>query len=203
MNKEIPMLRVKDADLDAVVKFLTSQLLGDSRMRATHACVLMVLPLPEAALESSPPPGLTEREYSVLRGVADGRSNAQMAGELNTTVGSIKGTVQSLFRKLGVHTNRRSALVRAAVDSVLSRAVSEPMEPQSNLTEVESAVLDGLRQRRTNREIAHLLQLPEITIKAAVRGICGKLGLTTRKQLTQYLLRDGTGSRITSADSPH
>jgi DNA-binding CsgD family transcriptional regulator len=54
--------------------------------------------------------GLTERRYYILQGVAAGRSNAQLARELNTTVGSVKGTVQSLFLKLEVRApTKRSA----------------------------------------------------------------------------------------------
>src|ERR1700733_3618521 len=141
-DMEIPILRVKDADLEAVVRFLRSQLFGDSRAHSTHACVLMWVPLeassPSPATIEANPLGLTQREYSVLKGVAEGRSNAEIAGELNTTVGSIKGTVQSLFRKFGVRVNRRSALVRAAVESGQPREISGPVDPQSRLTQVES-----------------------------------------------------------------
>jgi DNA-binding NarL/FixJ family response regulator len=198
MSKEIPILRVTDADLDAVVEFLRSQLLGDSRTRATHACVLMLLPLYETtpstlamegvtASQSAPSLGLTPPELSTLKGVVDGRSNAQIARELNTTVVSVKGVEQSLFRKLGVRPKRRSALVRAVIDTAPSRPVSDPLEPYSRLTPAESSVLGGVGQGCTNREIAHRLKIPEIAVKAAIRGICAKVGATNRRQFERYV----------------
>jgi DNA-binding NarL/FixJ family response regulator len=110
ISKDLSMLQVKEADIEAVVRFLKSELLDDSRVRA-HARVLLLLPIraappPHAALSSADVNAaqfscsLTQRELSVLKGVANGLSNAQIARELNSTVGSIKGAVQTLFRKL-------------------------------------------------------------------------------------------------------
>jgi DNA-binding NarL/FixJ family response regulator len=195
------MLLVQHADLDAVVSFLKSNLLGDQRTSATHACVLMLLPLQvpppvislTGALDPSAlPPGLTARESSVLQAVVNGRTNAQIARELNTTVGSIKGTVQSLFRKLGVSVKRRSALVRAAMGGTSSNPVCEPARPAlAALTPVESTILQGIAQRQTNRDIALRLQIPELAVKAAIRCICGKLGTNNRSQLRAYFMHAG------------
>lgn len=169
------MLCLKENEMDAVLKLLQSQ----SQGAATLVGVLLLLP----GHETTPKPGLyrdlglTERERSVLTGVAEGRSNAEIASDLNTTVGSVKGTVQSLFRKLAVPANRRSALVRAAIEA------AEPSDTFDELTQVENSVLDGIRKGWTNREIADHLQMAGITVKATIRGICTKLGVCNRRQL--------------------
>jgi DNA-binding NarL/FixJ family response regulator len=190
MSKDLSMLQVKEADIEAVVRFLKSELLDDSRVRATHACVLLLLPIREApplhaALSSADVNAatfscsLTQRELSVLKGVTNGLSNAQIARELNSTVGSIKGAVQTLFRKLGVRPKRRSALVRAA----LAGPPTPSPEISRDLTQIESAVFEGVKQRWTNREIARSLQIPEIAVKAAIRTLCARAGVRNRTQL--------------------
>jgi DNA-binding NarL/FixJ family response regulator len=181
------MLCLKEIEMDAVLKFLQSQTLGNARGSATLVGVLLLLPGEEQTTAKSDVyrgMGLTERECSVLKGVAEGRSNAEIAGDLNTTVGSVKGTVQSLFRKLAVPANRRSALVRAAIEAG-RREESEPelADPCAGLTQVESTVLDAVRKGWTNRQIADHLQMAGIAVKATIRGICTKLGAWNRRQL--------------------
>jgi DNA-binding NarL/FixJ family response regulator len=100
MATESQILGVKIANLPRIIEFLQSQLLEDKHARSNHACILMVLPLGaepprpgdlkvDGVAWASGVYGLTEREASVLKRVTDGRSNAQIALELNTTVGSI------------------------------------------------------------------------------------------------------------------
>ena len=201
------MLRVKDADLEAVVSFLRTHLLGDSGRSATHACVLILLPLQEVSAPPVAPAGiaanprvasqsLTQREISVLKGVADGLSNAQIAYGLNTTVGSVKGSVQSLFRKLGIWPKRRSALVCAALEGVPPRPDSRPFNLLRSLTQVERSVLEDLLGHRTNKEIAQRLQIPEIAVKAAIRGLCVKGGVPNRTQLAKHVLRGGAAAPL-------
>ena len=197
MYKQIAMLRVQDGELDAVVNFLKSHLPGT---QTAQACVLMLLPLhtppyPVTADQYVPPPGLTPREFSVLQAVADGQSNAQIACQLNTTVGSVKGIIQTLFRKLGVRANRRSALVRAAIDSHAANPGSEPAPPSNAaLTPMETSILDAIGQGKTDKDIALCLNMPQIAVKAAIRRIRCKLGATTRKQLAAYFRQPGTSS---------
>jgi DNA-binding NarL/FixJ family response regulator len=65
---------------------------------------------------SSPAPlsalGLTPREAEVLLWVAQGKSNADIAAILETTVHTVKKHLQNIFEKLGVET-RNGATVRA------------------------------------------------------------------------------------------
>ena len=63
----------------------------------------------------APPPGiepLSEREIEVLELVAAGRSNAEIAGELYLSVGTVKAHVHHIFGKLLVR-NRSQAVARA------------------------------------------------------------------------------------------
>lgn len=55
---------------------------------------------------------LTAREFSVLRLIADGYSNREIAAQLVITPGSAKWYVSQIFGKLGVH-SRTQAIVRA------------------------------------------------------------------------------------------
>ena len=55
---------------------------------------------------------LTERELEVLRLLAAGRSNAEMAAELFVEQSTVKTHLIHLYRKLGVH-SRTQAVARA------------------------------------------------------------------------------------------
>ena len=62
---------------------------------------------------STPPPtehGLTEREQQVLRLVAEGRTNAQIAKALFVSVKTVKYHLTSIFAKLGVANRTQAAL---------------------------------------------------------------------------------------------
>lgn len=74
-----------------------------------------------SAMPSSPPSGsptsllldsLTARELEILRLIAQGQSNQQIADTLFISVGTVKGHVNHIFSKLDVK-NRTQALVRA------------------------------------------------------------------------------------------
>ena len=58
------------------------------------------------------PAGLTPREIQILRRIADGRNNREIAEELGITLGTIKNQVASAFRKLGAR-DRTQAVVLA------------------------------------------------------------------------------------------
>jgi DNA-binding NarL/FixJ family response regulator len=72
--------------------------------------------------------GLTDRQGTVVQGVVDGLSNRKIADRLGVSEGTVKGTLQQLFAKVGVRT--RSQLVRAALEGVLgSDAETAKHEP--------------------------------------------------------------------------
>jgi DNA-binding NarL/FixJ family response regulator len=60
---------------------------------------------------------LTEREQQVLRGLFEGLTNKEIAGQLCVSESAIKATLQQLFQKTRVRT--RSQLVRIALEASL------------------------------------------------------------------------------------
>lgn len=60
--------------------------------------------------EQAPHVSLTEREIGILRLIAEGRSNKEIAAALNLTEGTIKGYVSTIFDKLGVEDRTQAAL---------------------------------------------------------------------------------------------
>jgi len=67
---------------------------------------------PEAAPTAALPEPLSSRELEVLRLVAEGRSNSEIAADLTIAMSTVKSHVNSIFGKLGVAT-RTQALARA------------------------------------------------------------------------------------------
>jgi DNA-binding NarL/FixJ family response regulator len=61
--------------------------------------------------EQAPPhASLTEREVGILRLIAEGRSNKEIAAALHLTEGTVKGYVSTIFDKLGVEDRTQAAL---------------------------------------------------------------------------------------------
>ena len=60
---------------------------------------------------------LTERDQHVLRGIFEGLTNKEIAGQLGVSEGAVKATLQQLFQKTRVRT--RSQLVRIALEGSL------------------------------------------------------------------------------------
>jgi DNA-binding CsgD family transcriptional regulator len=58
--------------------------------------------------------GLTRREQAVLALVAEGKSNAEIAAELWIAVGTVRGHLEHIYKKLGVQ-SRTAALARVRV----------------------------------------------------------------------------------------
>jgi DNA-binding NarL/FixJ family response regulator len=65
------------------------------QQRADHG----LAPLPEVAVPRRP--SLTERELQVLRGMSEGKSNAEIGRELYVSEDTVKTHARRLFRKLG------------------------------------------------------------------------------------------------------
>jgi DNA-binding NarL/FixJ family response regulator len=57
-----------------------------------------------------PHASLTEREADILRLIAEGRSNKEIAAALHLTEGTVKGYVSTIFDKLGVEDRTQAAL---------------------------------------------------------------------------------------------
>ncbi len=74
---------------------------------------------PSTVKKSSPyPAGLTEREVEVLRMVAQGLTDAQVAARLIISTRTVNGHLRSIYSKISV--TSRSAATRYAVDHHLA-----------------------------------------------------------------------------------
>jgi DNA-binding CsgD family transcriptional regulator len=73
------------------------------------AGLMQWLPRPARA-PSSPPFGLTRRETDVLRWVARGKSNPEIAANLSIAPGTVKKHLDHIYAKLGVSTRTEAAV---------------------------------------------------------------------------------------------
>jgi DNA-binding NarL/FixJ family response regulator len=78
-----------------------------------------------APLETERPAGLTRRELEILRLVAEGHSNAQLARMLWVTEQTVKFHLSNVYRKLGV-SNRTEASRWAQLNGLLTRESGAP-----------------------------------------------------------------------------
>ncbi len=69
---------------------------------------------PSASSSPAPPAGLTSREVEVLRLVAEGLTNPQVAKELFLSPRTVQRHLNSIYHKLGVRS--RTAATRFAID---------------------------------------------------------------------------------------
>ena len=72
---------------------------------------------------TSPPTGLTAREIEVLRLVAQGRSNREIAAELFIAEKTARNHVERVYAKLGVNNRTQASL--AAIDRGLASFPSQ------------------------------------------------------------------------------
>lgn len=94
-----------------------SQLVG--AIRAVHAGLRRIPPEVASRIsDRGPGAGLTAREIEVLRLVARGRTNAEIASELHITSGTAKWFVSSILSKLGVD-DRTEAVTTALERGIL------------------------------------------------------------------------------------
>ena len=90
-------------------------------IRAVHAGLRRLPPeVADRLSERGPGPGLTPREVDVLRLMASGRSNAEIARELQITRGTAKWFVSSILSKLGAD-DRTEAVTTALERGILHR----------------------------------------------------------------------------------
>ncbi len=84
----------------------------------------------------------------------------------------------------------------AIARKVLSELSHPPKKPLTAepLTERELGVLRLVAQGKSNKEIAELLVITEMTVRTHVSNILGKLHLASRTQAALYALREGIAS---------
>lgn len=114
--------RVRDAIRAGAIGYLLKDVLKADLLRALRDTAAGRASLhPEAQqhlmrqmVENEAPPlphaSLTKREADILRLIADGRSNKEIALALHLTEGTVKGYVSTIFDKLGVADRTQAAL---------------------------------------------------------------------------------------------
>lgn len=124
--------RVRDAIRAGATGYLLKDVLRAQLVQAIHAAALGVPTLDPRAQQhlmrqvSAPPAaspfaGLTPRELDVLRLVARGMGNKQIASALNLSVGTVKGYVSAILPK--IHAGDRTQAALFAVKHGLEDAV--------------------------------------------------------------------------------
>lgn len=113
--------KVRDAIQAGAVGYLLKDVLKPDLLRAIfnamqgrstlHPDVQQML-MQQSASRAEPQlyQSLTEREMSVLRLIAQGRSNKEIAATLFLTEGTVKGYISTIFDKLGVEDRTQAAL---------------------------------------------------------------------------------------------
>ena len=113
--------RVRDAIQAGAIGYLLKDVLKPELLRAIHDAALGKPTLhPEAQRRlmrqvsepaaAAPHLDLTERETSVLKLIAQGQSNKEIAAALHLTEGTVKGYVSAILAKLGVADRTQAAL---------------------------------------------------------------------------------------------
>ncbi len=93
----------KDAGADEVARAIARVAEGSADLAPeVQRRLLDLLPAAASPLDGPPPDGLTERELDVLRLIATGLSNAEIAAELVVSEATVKTHVNHLFAKTGV-----------------------------------------------------------------------------------------------------
>ena len=111
---------LKDVSADRLVEALLAAARGESVLQPSVAAkVVARLAQLDAAPRSRPQPlvvPLSDRELDVLRLLADGRSNREIAGELFLAEGTVKNHVTNVLAKLDARDRTQAALRARALD---------------------------------------------------------------------------------------
>jgi DNA-binding NarL/FixJ family response regulator len=111
---------LKDVSSDRLVEGVLAAARGESVLQPSVAAkVVARLAQLDAAPRSRPQPlvvPLSDRELDVLRRLADGRSNREIAGELFLAEGTVKNHVTNVLAKLGARDRTQAALRARALD---------------------------------------------------------------------------------------
>lgn len=115
---------LKTTDADELCEAIKAAAAGQVRLAPEAAARLMrEVRTPEGPEALTEP--LTEREAEVLRLLARGKANKQIAHELFVATSTIKTHVNNLYRKLGVSSRTQAALYAARSGLVATEEISE------------------------------------------------------------------------------
>jgi DNA-binding NarL/FixJ family response regulator len=111
---------LKDATTDRLVEAVVAADRGESVLAPSVAAKLVarVAALPEPAATPAPQPlvdPLTDRELEILRHLAAGKSNREIAQAVFLTEGTVKNHVTNILAKLGARDRTQAALRAAAL----------------------------------------------------------------------------------------
>jgi DNA-binding NarL/FixJ family response regulator len=102
---------LKDVSRDDLVRAIEATAAGRPALHADVQHYLMRQS--SAPAEPSPLASLTKREHDLMRCLAQGHSNRQIASELGLTYGTVKVYISALLDKLGVADRTQAALLAA------------------------------------------------------------------------------------------
>lgn len=108
---------LKDAPPEELFRAVRGTARGDTVLASSVAATLV-------RRASSPSPVVTEREIEILRLLADGLSNKQMASRLRVSEATVKSHLSHVYAKLGV--DSRAGAVATAIQRRLIRAAARP-----------------------------------------------------------------------------
>jgi DNA-binding NarL/FixJ family response regulator len=111
---------LKDTQADELCRAIKAAAAGQVQLTPKAAARLM-----QALQTPEPPEALTERETEVLRLLAQGYSNKQIARTLNNTEQTIKTHVSHILAKLGVQSRTQATLYAIRIGMV------SPDEPEN------------------------------------------------------------------------
>jgi NarL family two-component system response regulator LiaR len=115
---------LKTTDADELCEAIKAAAAGQVRLAPEAASRLMrEVRAPESSEALTEP--LTERETEVLRLLARGKANKQIARELFVATSTVKTHVNNLYRKLGVSSRTQAALYAARIGLVSTEEISE------------------------------------------------------------------------------
>lgn len=98
----------KDVDPSALVQAIRA--VAEGQVLLAPEAVRAMLDDPGGTVAQSVPTPLTERELQVLKLIATGRSNREIARELSVAEKTVKTHVSNVFMKLGVQDRTQAAL---------------------------------------------------------------------------------------------
>jgi two-component system, NarL family, response regulator DegU len=106
---------LKDSDSDQIVKAIQSVYRGDSLIHPAVASKILaefsLMTQKKGKKSSWVEHDLTEREITVLRLVADGKTNKEIANNLDLSEKTVKNHVRNIFHKLQVYDRTQAAIL--------------------------------------------------------------------------------------------
>jgi DNA-binding NarL/FixJ family response regulator len=136
---------LKTVSGDELVEAIRGVVQGRAAM-SLDALAHATQPEPRAATEHQP--SLTDREQAVLRRIAEGETNKEIARRLSLSPGTIRVHVSNILTKLGVE--NRTAAVRSALRSGLLWEPQEPPSPAGFTAGEPGASSPGQHLRQSN-----------------------------------------------------